>query len=352
MHIDLLLIFSGCKLFFMKLVSYLVDGHDQLAILVDGLLFDMETIHPDLPNSINMFLNYWDDFLPVAQAGEIAIQEGNISKERGIPYNSVEVIAPVPFPPSCRDGYAFYQHVATARRNRGAQMISEFGQYPVFYFTNHHSIRGPGEIKCMPDHFEKLDFELEAAIVISKHGRNIRAEDADAYIAGLMIMNDVSGRKLQMEEMLLNLGPAKGKDFATAVGPYLVTLDELQPFETNCKQGHIGKNWNLRMQCRVNGIQVSDGNLGDMDWTFAEIIERASYGADLYAGDIIGSGTVGTGCFLELNGTGKLNNPGYAEQWLQNGDEVEMEIDGLGILKNTIVNEEDDFSILAKKKNV
>jgi fumarylacetoacetate (FAA) hydrolase len=310
----------------------------------------METIHPDLPNSINMFLNYWDDFLPVAQAGEIAIGEGNISRDRGVPYTSVEIISPVPFPPSCRDGYAFYQHVATARRNRGAQMIAEFEQYPIFYFTNHHSIQGPGDIKCMPDHFEKLDFELEAAIVISKHGRNIRAEDADEYIAGLMIMNDVSARKLQMEEMLLNLGPAKGKDFATAVGPCLVTLDELQQFETDCKQGHVGKSWNLRMQCRVTGKQVSDGNLGDMDWTFAEIIERASYGADLYAGDIIGSGTVGTGCFLELNGTGKLNNPGYEEQWLKQGDEVEMEIEGLGILKNVIVKEEDDFSILAKKK--
>ena len=105
------------------------------------------------------------------------------------------------------------------------------------------------------------------------------------------------------------------------------------------------------MQCRVNGVQVSDGNLGDMDWTFAEIIERASYGADLYPGDIIGSGTVGTGCFLELNGTGKLNDPNYAEQWLNEGDVVELEVEQLGILKNTFVKEESDFSILRRKKN-
>ena len=104
------------------------------------------------------------------------------------------------------------------------------------------------------------------------------------------------------------------------------------------------------MLCRVNGIQVSDGNLGDMDWTFAEIIERASYGVDLFPGDIIGSGTVGTGCFLELNGTGKLNDPNYKEQWLQEGDTVEMEIEGLGILTNVIVRDEDDFSILKLKK--
>ena len=202
----------------------------------------------------------------------------------------------------------------------------------------------------MPDHFEKLDFELEAAIVICKHGRNIKAAEADEYIGGLMIMNDISARRLQMEEMLLNLGPAKGKDFATAIGPWLVTLDELQSFEIPAKENHTGKNWNLRMQCFVNGKQVSDGNLGDMDWTFAEIIERASYGVDLYPGDVIGSGTVGTGCFLELNGTGKLNDPNYTEQWLQAGDVVEMEIDGLGKLSNTIVAEETDWSILKLKK--
>jgi len=203
----------------------------------------------------------------------------------------------------------------------------------------------------MPDHFEKLDFELEAAIVICKHGRNIKAEDADEYIGGLMIMNDLSARRLQMEEMLLNLGPAKGKDFSTIIGPWLVTLDELKEFEIPAKENHTGINWNLRMKCFVNGKQVSDGNLGDMDWTFAEIIERASYGVDLYPGDVIGSGTVGTGCFLELNGTGKLNDPSYAEQWLQPGDIVEMEIDGLGKLSNTIVAEETEWSILRRKKH-
>jgi fumarylacetoacetate (FAA) hydrolase len=240
--------------------------------------------------------------------------------------------------------------VAAARRNRKVDMIPEFDQYPIFYFTNHHSVKGPGEVACMPDHFEKLDFELEAAIVICKGGRNIRAEDAEEYIGGLMIMNDLSARRLQMEEMLLNLGPAKGKDFATTTGPWLVTLDELEELAVPAKEGHTGRAWNLKMTCRVNGLQVSEGNLADMDWTFAEIVERASYGVDLFPGDIIGSGTVGTGCFLELNGTGKLANPDYAEQWLQNGDVVELEIDALGTLQNTIVAEETDWSILQRKK--
>jgi fumarylacetoacetate (FAA) hydrolase len=204
----------------------------------------------------------------------------------------------------------------------------------------------------MPDHFEKLDFELEAAIVICKGGRNIKAEEAEEYIGGLMIMNDFSARRLQMEEMLLNLGPAKGKDFATTVGPWLVTLDELEEFAVAAKEGHTGRNWNLKMTCRVNGEQVSEGNLADMDWTFAEIVERASYGVDLFPGDIIGSGTVGTGCFLELNGTGKFNDPNYTEQWLQNGDVVELEIENLGILSNTITAEETDWSILQQKKGL
>ncbi len=268
-----------------------------------------------------------------------------------VPMEDVELLAPVPHPTSCRDAYAFRQHVAAARRNRKVDMIPEFDQYPIFYFTNHNSIQGPGAVACMPDHFEKLDFELEAAIVISKPGRNIKAAQADEYIAGLMIMNDLSARRLQMEEMLLNLGPAKGKDFATCIGPMLVTLDELESFEVPCKENHIGKTWNLNMTCHVNGIQVSQGNVGQMDWTFAEIIERCSYGVNVYPGDVIGSGTVGTGCFLELNGTGKLNDPAYPEQWLQPGDVVEMEIDALGKLKNTMQAEESDLSILALKKH-
>jgi fumarylacetoacetate (FAA) hydrolase len=272
----------------MKLVSYLKEDHEQLAALVGDLLYDMEVIHPDLPNTMSMFLNYWDDVFPVAQAGVLMIEEEKIARGKGFSINNVEVLAPIPFPTSCRDAYAFRQHVAAARRNRKAEMIPEFDQYPIFYFTNHHSIKGPGEVSCMPDHFEKLDFELEAAIVICKHGRNIKAEEADEYIGGLMIMNDLSARRLQMEEMLLNLGPAKGKDFATTIGPWLVTLDELHEFETAAKEGHVGKSWNLKMTCKINGMQVSEGNLGDMDWTFAEIIERASYGVDLYPGDVIG----------------------------------------------------------------
>ena len=334
----------------MKLVTHLFDEHEQLAIYHEGLLYNMDQLHPELPNTMTMFLNYWDDTIETALKCNQAIVDGRISSSKAHSFEDAQILAPIPFPTSCRDGYAFRQHVEAARRNRGADMIPEFDQYPIFYFTNHNSIQGPGAVHCMPDHFQQLDFELEVAIVINRLGRNIPAEEADQYIGGLVIMNDLSARTLQMEEMKLNLGPAKGKDFATALGPWLVTPDELADFEIPAKEGHTGRSWNLAMSCRVNGVEVSRGNVGDMDWTFAEIIERASYGVTLHPGDVIGSGTVGTGCFLELNGTGKLNDPNYQAQWLKEGDTVEMDIDGLGTLNNTIAAEESEWSILALKK--
>ena len=159
----------------MKLVSYLKEEHEQLGVLVDGFVYDIDTLHPDLPSSMSMFLNYWEDSLPVVLAGVGSMNEGRLMPRGSQRIEDVQLLAPVPLPTSCRDGYAFRQHVAAARRNRKAEMIPEFDQYPIFYFTNHHSIQGPGEVRCMPDHLEKLDFELEVAVVICKQGRNIRA---------------------------------------------------------------------------------------------------------------------------------------------------------------------------------
>ena len=333
----------------MKLVTYLKQGREQLAFYVNDRIYDANEVNLRLPVTMKEMLNDWERLEDVARMADEALKAGTTGLE-GIAYNTADVIAPVPHPTSCRDGYAFRQHVASARRNRKVDMIPEFDQYPIFYFTNHNAIQGPGEIRCMPDHFHKLDFELEAAVVLGRKGRNIKAEDADKYIAGYMIMNDMSARTLQMEEMLLNLGPAKGKDFSTVIGPMLVTPDELERYRISPKPNHVGNAYDLKMVCRVNGIQVSQGSVGDMDWTFAEIIERCAYGVDVLPGDVIGSGTVGTGCFLELNGTGLLNDPNYKAQWLQPGDIVEMEIDGLGLLKNTIVAEKTDWSILNLKK--
>jgi fumarylacetoacetate (FAA) hydrolase len=331
----------------MKLVSYKTEDTEHLGVFVHGHIYNLNSCDKQLPDNMAEFLKGSDVLMERAKKINEQIQSKTIEPKEEAFY---ELIAPVPHPTSCRDGYAFRQHVAAARRNRKVDMIAEFDQYPVFYFTNHNAIQGPGEIECMPDHFEKLDFELEVAIVIGKQGRNITAAEADNYIAGYMIMNDMSARTLQMEEMLLNLGPAKGKDFSTVIGPWLVTPDELEPYKTSAKEGHTGNAYDLSMTCSVNGVNVSSGNMADMDWTFAEIVERCAYGVDILPGDVIGSGTVGTGCFLELNGTGLLNDPEYATQWLQEGDMVEMEVAGLGRLSNIITKSDSDFSILSIKK--
>jgi fumarylacetoacetate (FAA) hydrolase len=331
----------------MKLVSYKTEDREHLGIFVNGHIYNLHSCDKLIPDNMNAFLAEGDELMEHAQRVHQAISSGQLEAREELFF---ELIAPVPHPASCRDAYAFRQHVETSRRNRKVPMIPEFDQYPVFYFTNHNAIQGPGEITCMPDHFDKLDFELEVAVVINKKGRNIKAAEADSYIAGYMIMNDMSARTLQTEEMLLNLGPAKGKDFSTVIGPWLVTPDELEPYKIPAKPGHTGNAYNLQMNCRVNGKQVSAGNFADMDWTFAEIIERCSYGCDILPGDVIGSGTVGTGCFLELNGTGLLNDPNYAVQWLQPGDLIEMDVTGLGMLGNVITKVESDWSILGLKK--
>jgi fumarylacetoacetate (FAA) hydrolase len=254
-----------------------------------------------------------------------AVESGNTA----LAAEDVELTSPVPNPPSVRDAYAFRQHVATARRNRGLEMIPEFDEIPIFYFTNHQAVFGEGYFPVLSRHTEKLDFELECAAVIGKGGRNISVTDADDYIAGFMIMNDLSARVLQMQEMKLNLGPAKGKDFGSTFGPWLVTKDELEPYKQTYPDGD---RYDLKMKAFVNDIQVSGDTLSNMTWTFAQIIERVSYGVDIFPGDIIGSGTCGTGCFLELNGSKITDN-----QWLNPGDTVSLEIEELGTLTNKIV---------------
>jgi len=333
------------KILTVQLVSYLRDSHDQLALLIGDLLYNMDELHPDLPGSMGMFLNYWEDAFPLAKRAEEGVRAGRVLQNKGIAYDAVQLLAPVPFPTSYRNAYTFHHHTVTGSQDGPARQ--EFVQYPIFYFGNHHSIQGAGEVRCLPDHLENLDFQLEAAIVICKYGRNIRAVHADEYVGGVMIMNEISAGQLQMG---VNSVLARGPGFSTAIGPVLITPDDLEQFEIPAPENHIGKSWNLPMKCNVNGVQVSEANLGNMTRTFAELIEYASYGADLYPGDIIGSGVLDSGCFRQLNQTGKLNNPNYTEQWLQPGDSIEMEAGRLGRLTNVIVTEDENRGILNDKK--
>ena len=176
-------------------------------------------------------------------------------------------------------------------------------------------------------HLNKLDFEFEIGIVISKQIRNVKAKDAYKYVAGLTILNDWSARSMQLEEMKLNLGPAKGKDFCTSIGPYLVTLDELKDKSVGAEHE---MRYDLQMKGSLNNKLISTDNLKNITWSFADMIERASYGVDLYPGDLIGSGTCSTGCLLELN----LSSP--KEKWLEDGDEINLEVECLGKLSNKI----------------
>ncbi len=334
----------------MKLVTFTYDNsQEEGGVLWGGAIYPFRAIHSCLPTTVLGLLEKGEQAWELLRNEFSKIQEGKRDALH-YPVDQVQLKAPIPCPPSLRDAYAFRQHVEAARRARNAPMIPEFDMFPVFYFTNHRAVMGPGEVSVMPDHLQKLDFELEVAIVIGKKGRNIPAEKAHEYIFGMCIMNDLSARQLQREEMKLNLGPAKGKDFATVLGPALVTLDELEDRKQPAKPGHTGYVYDLYMRAYVNGEQVSNGNLRDMDWTFEEILERVSYGTWIYPGDIIGSGTVGTGCFLELNGTAKLKDPQAKERWLQPGDEVILEVERLGRLRTVIRVEDTSWSILARKK--
>ncbi|MBU2652531.1 MAG: fumarylacetoacetate hydrolase family protein [Bacteroidetes bacterium] len=339
----------------MKLVSFrTADDNERLGLYHNENVYDLhdgaKALGLSLPPTMNGFLWQGDKAMDLARKVQEAAAADKI---KALDSKNLTMLPPVPHPASCRDAYAFRQHVATARRNRGVAMIPEFDQFPIFYFTNHNAIIGAGDLLVEADHLHKLDFELEVAAVIGRKGRNVQSKDADAYIAGYTIMNDFSARVLQMEEMKLNLGPAKGKDFATAIGPWLVTVDELADRRIKTE---FGDKYDLRMTACHNDNHISDGNMKDMNWTFAEIIERCAYGADIFPGDVIGSGTVGTGCYLELNGSWSLEAKERREEftpvWLEDGDTIELGIEGLGSLRNRIVRNKQDYSILAKKKLV
>ncbi len=226
-------------------------------------------------------------------------------------------------PTTLRDAYAFEQHVKTASQNRGRGVPAEWYQFPVFYFTNPNSIFGPDDEIPYPHYTQALDYELEIAVVIGKAGMNIKPENAAEFIFGYTIFNDWSARDVQRAEMKVGLGPAKGKDFASSLGPVIVTREALA-HKTADRPGV----YDLTMTARVNGAEMSRGNLKDIFWSFGEIIARASDNVELQVGDVIGSGTVGTGCLLELT---KAQGP-----WLKHGDIVELEIEEIGVLKNKV----------------
>jgi fumarylacetoacetate (FAA) hydrolase len=262
----------------------------------------------------------------------IAIQSGESPDENQghqdeplfFPIDQVFLHPPLPRPMSLRDFYAFEQHVATAHKARGKTVPDEWYQFPVFYFSNPNAVFGPGEFVPHPSYTAEMDYELEVACVIGKTGMNIPVDEAEAFIFGYTIFNDWSARDIQRRETKVGLGPAKAKDFASSLGPWIVTPEELREQAT----GRPGV-YDLEMTARLNGQIVSRGNWQDLHYSFGEMIARASQDVYLLPGDVIGSGTVGSGCLLEITaGRGP---------WLAPGDVVELEIERLGVLRNRIV---------------
>ena len=293
----------------MRLVTYssFAKSHQP------GLLVD-EEVYP-LP---------YASMLDLIEAGEPGLERARkAQKGKGIALTSVTLHSPILRPTTLRDAYAFETHVKTANANRGREVPPEWYKFPIFYFTNPNNIFGPEDEIPYPAYTKEMDYELEIAAIIGKPGRDLPPEDAPQHIFGYTIFNDWSARDIQREEMKVSLGPAKGKDFASALGPCIVTPDEL----ADRAAGRPGV-YDLTMRACVNGEERSRGNFNDMYWSFGDILARASESVTLLPGDVIGSGTVGTGCLLELT---KAQGP-----WLQPGDVVELEIERIGILKNTV----------------
>jgi len=263
-----------------------------------------------------------DDGERLARAGERA--RTNPVDVR--PIADIRLRPPIPRPPTVRDFYAFEQHVRTARQRRGLEMIPDWYELPVFYFSNPYATIGPDDPVPIPPGSNALDFELEVAAVVGLAGADLTPETAEGHIVGYTIMNDWSARDLQRREMSLSLGPVKGKDFATSLGPMLVTTDELAAHRKGCA-------FDLTMTATVNDQEYSRATLSEIYWSFPEMLAYASRGTRLEAGDVIGSGTCGTGCILELS----LVHGAELFPWLKPGDLVELRVDQLGSLCNPVV---------------
>ncbi|MEY2567738.1 MAG: hypothetical protein QOE35_2267 [Actinomycetota bacterium] len=287
----------------MQLVRYQADAGPAVGRLDgDGL------VHPVIGSVTDVALR--------------ATQEpGWVAPDAGDPVAAADLtlLAPVDPPGAVRDFYAFERHVATARAGRGLEMDPAWYRRPVFYFSNPAVLLGPGAAVRPPARTQQLDFELELAWVV---GEDVVGADLDAAaraVVGFTVMNDWSARDVQREEMALSLGPAKGKDFATSLGPVLVTADELDPTAG-------------AMRAWVNGRQYSEADLAECHWSVAEMTAYAAESSVVRAGDLFGSGTCGTGCILEL----ALTHGGGAYPWLGTGDTVELEIAGVGRLSSPV----------------
>jgi 2-keto-4-pentenoate hydratase/2-oxohepta-3-ene-1,7-dioic acid hydratase in catechol pathway len=267
--------------------------------------------------------------LDLVRAGLPAALEAGAEALRGpaVPLDSVRLLPPLA-PPTVRDFVAFEEHVEGIVAGNGEEVVPEWYQAPTFYFTNPYALVGAHDDVAVPPGSQRFDFELEVAVVVGRDGASVSPEQARDHVFGYTILNDWSARDLQFREMAVRLGPAKGKDSATTLGPWLVTADELEPHRDD--EGFL----QLDMRVSVNGTEIGQDLLSNMGWPFEELISYASRGTEVRAGDVLGSGTCGNGgCLAELWGRRGDAAPGP----LQPGDVVEMTVEGIGTIRNRVV---------------
>jgi 2-keto-4-pentenoate hydratase/2-oxohepta-3-ene-1,7-dioic acid hydratase in catechol pathway len=288
-----------------RLVTYRRRGARRLGALAGDAVVDL----PDLVG---------EDGFPatmeaLVEAGPEALDVARSALDRDVVAHAVpdaRLAVPI-LPGSLRDFLAFEDHVRRGSERRGEPVPDAWFEMPIYYKGNHRSIYGPEEEIPWPPYTEELDFELEVGCILGGRGRDLSEDDAASLVFGYTVMNDWSARDIQRKEMSTRLGPAKGKDFATSLGPYIVTADELDPSA-------------VALTARIDGEAWAEGRLGDMRWTFPQMIAHVSLGEDVWPGDLYGSGTFGGGCGLDL---GKFLWPGAV---------VELEATGIGVLRNRV----------------
>lgn len=292
------------------------DGRDHVALLHDGALHALR----EQSSVLDLLGEGWADTM--ASAAEQARND----PFEVVPEEAAAFRAPVPQPPSIRDFMAFEEHVRNSSRALGQDVNPVWYEMPLFYFTNPAATRGPHDDVPVAPGSTSFDYELEIAAVVGHGGSDLDPATADEHIAGYSVLCDWSARDLQGQEMKGRLGPAKGKDTATSFSRYLVTPDELAPYRTD-------RAYDLVMTAQVNGAPYSEGTFATIHWSFGQLLAYASRGTVLRPGDVIGSGTVGTGCILELSRVhGADRYP-----WLQVGDVVRLEVEHVGAIEARVV---------------
>jgi fumarylacetoacetate (FAA) hydrolase len=318
----------------MKLITYDTANGPRAGVVVDGQVLDIATLLKE-QNELRDVRALLE--LPNDPLIRLKSALGSVRTGQGVPLDTVRLRAPILQPPTVRD-FMVYEGHANAGGTR--QLSDAWYRLPIFYFSNPLCIFGPEDAVPYPSASEQLDYELELAAVIGREANNVAEADAFSYIAGFTIFNDWSCRDLQRDEMEARLGPAKGKDSASSLGPWIVTTDELAPFIRDSRL-------HVRCTLKVNGVQWMENNAGIMYHSWGAMIERASRDSRLVSGDVLGSGTVTGGSI------GEAIRNGFPARYLEPGDLVEIEVEGIGVLRNTIapkVNQDSNYRFKAPSR--